>query len=60
MKSLQTRTSRRIFSVLCAIALASLAGQGMADNYPTKAIRVISPSPPGGGTDAMSRLVASS
>lgn len=59
MNSLQTRSSRRIFSVLCAIALASLAGQGMADNYPTKAIRVISPSPPGGGTDAMSRLVAS-
>ena len=59
MKSLQTRTSRRIFSVLCALALTSLAGQGMADNYPTKAIRVISPSPPGGGTDAMSRLVAS-
>lgn len=59
MNSLQTRSSRRIFSVLCAIALASLAGQGMADNYPSKAIRVISPSPPGGGTDAMSRLVAS-
>jgi len=31
----------------------------MADNYPSKPIRIISPSPPGGGTDAMSRLVAS-
>ena len=60
MKSLQTRTSRRIFSVLCALALASLAGQGMADNYPSKAIHVISPSPPGGGTDTLEVVFAGS
>ncbi len=43
---------------MCALAFASFAGPSGADSFPSRHIRMISPSPPGGGTDAMSRLVA--
>ena len=60
MKSSPPGTKRRIFLVMCALAFASPAGQGAAaETYPSRSIKLISPSPPGGGTDAMSRLVAS-
>jgi tripartite-type tricarboxylate transporter receptor subunit TctC len=42
-----------------ALALACAAGPGFAaDAWPAKAIRVIVPFPPGGGTDAIARDVA--
>jgi tripartite-type tricarboxylate transporter receptor subunit TctC len=46
---------RFIVLVLAAFALASPVA---AQNYPSKPIRMIVPFPPGGGTDAVSRLVA--
>lgn len=49
------KTPRSMFVVL---ALAALAGQSFADTFPSKPIRMIAPAPPGGGTDAMARLVA--
>jgi tripartite-type tricarboxylate transporter receptor subunit TctC len=43
---------------LLALALPALTGQSLADTFPSKPIRMIAPAPPGGGTDAMARLVA--
>jgi tripartite-type tricarboxylate transporter receptor subunit TctC len=50
----------RAISVAAAIALQTLAGAMApvrAQDYPTKLIKLIVPSPPGGGTDTLARLV---
>ncbi len=48
-------TRKIIFTVTCA--LLPLCG-AMAQTYPAKAIRIISPFPPGGSVDTVARLVA--
>lgn len=52
-------TARNVFSLAAAglLALATGAAYGQT-NYPTRAVRVIVPSSPGGGTDILSRLVS--
>ncbi len=46
-------------SVLVSAALALCAAQlATAQTYPTKPVRLISPYPPGGGTDATARIIA--
>jgi tripartite-type tricarboxylate transporter receptor subunit TctC len=45
-----------IFS-LCAAALIAGSGVVLAQEYPAKAIRVVVPFPPGGGTDLMARSI---
>lgn len=50
--------SRRTFTLLCASVLGSLASHSLAQAFPARVIKLISPSPPGGGTDAMARLVS--
>ena len=44
----------------CVVALAvcALAGPARAADYPTRPVSVIVPFPPGGGVDAMARVVS--
>jgi tripartite-type tricarboxylate transporter receptor subunit TctC len=43
---------------LLALAALVLSVQAQAQTYPAKAVRLISPFPPGGGTDAVARIMA--
>ncbi|HEX6007627.1 MAG TPA: tripartite tricarboxylate transporter substrate binding protein [Burkholderiales bacterium] len=44
--------------LLSALATSAVSTQGLAQAYPSKAVRLISPYPPGGGTDATARIIA--
>lgn len=48
----------RYFAAGLACALVLGAGMVMAQNYPTKAVRLVVPAAPGGGLDIMGRAVA--
>ncbi|MFC4277718.1 Bug family tripartite tricarboxylate transporter substrate binding protein [Achromobacter aloeverae] len=52
---------RRRTVLRSTLALGALAASGasLAGDFPAKPIRLIVPAPPGGGTDAMARLMAS-
>jgi len=43
---------------LTGLATICIAAAAMAQPYPTKTVRLISPYPPGGGTDATARIIA--
>ncbi|MGH8619120.1 MAG: Bug family tripartite tricarboxylate transporter substrate binding protein [Burkholderiales bacterium] len=47
----------RLFSGSC---LALVSAAALAQTYPSKPVRMISPFPPGGGTDAVARVLAQS
>ena len=49
---------RKLFALLALAAACGLAHAQATSTYPTKSIRVIIPSTPGGGTDFIGRLVS--
>jgi tripartite-type tricarboxylate transporter receptor subunit TctC len=49
----------KITTFVACLALFGAAQQAHAQTYPDQPIRLIVPSPPGGGTDATSRLISS-
>ena len=48
----------QIQQILSGLSCMLCAGMAVAQTYPTKPIRLISPFPPGGGTDAVARVIA--
>src|ERR1043165_6230397 len=48
----------RCFRLLCAAAFTVLATLAHAHDYPTHTVTLVVPYPPGGGVDAMARVVA--
>jgi tripartite-type tricarboxylate transporter receptor subunit TctC len=48
----------KIASLVATALLSCLAAGALAQAYPAKPIRLISPFPPGGGTDATARIIA--
>ncbi|MSQ54330.1 MAG: tripartite tricarboxylate transporter substrate binding protein [Betaproteobacteria bacterium] len=48
----------RLARAACGIALTLVAGLSAAQPYPSQAVRIIVPFPPGGGVDVLTRAVA--
>src|SRR6266513_527316 len=51
---------RRSWVAVIALALFTCASASFASQFPLKPVRLVTPYPPGGGTDAVARPVAAS
>jgi tripartite-type tricarboxylate transporter receptor subunit TctC len=51
------QTLSRLASLPLIVGVSVIASLGFAQNYPNKPIRMLLPFPPGGGTDALGRVV---
>lgn len=49
---------RIVFAVLLLFGSGFVCAQNVADNYPNRVIRLVSPYPPGGLTDLLARVIA--
>ena len=54
------RTMKALAGAVLLAALASLAGEALAQSYPTRAVRIIVPFAAGGRVDGLARIVANS
>ena len=57
MKPASKRAVRVASRVLLGLALLATGGAAFAQGYPTRPVRVVLPVPPGGGVDALGRIV---
>ena len=48
---------RHLHAIVIGLAAALTAGAASAQDFPNRAVTIIVPQPPGGGTDIISRLV---
>ncbi|MDB5794688.1 MAG: tripartite tricarboxylate transporter substrate binding protein [Noviherbaspirillum sp.] len=55
--SVSVKSLVRILAI-AAMAFSSLQVQAQSTSYPNRTVRIIVPAPPGGGTDAIARIVA--
>jgi tripartite-type tricarboxylate transporter receptor subunit TctC len=49
--------AKRVWLAIVAVALVAVMAAAYANDYPTRAVTIIVPQPPGGGTDIISRIV---
>jgi tripartite-type tricarboxylate transporter receptor subunit TctC len=58
LDSISTSVALRFLCVLCVSGLVALAsGPAIAQQFPTKPVKIIVPFPPGGGADALARIM---
>ena len=57
-RSLVNRAFRVWHCIACVLALIAAGGPAIAQSYPSRVVRIVLPVPPGGGVDAVGRILA--